>query len=135
MNTTILLVMQMLLGSVLLLSGLIKLTILLFNYSMIEIPPARGLFPTELSAADNKRNKIISFVTGVIYLLASIGLLIPAIDSDCPAIPTIIAFCIASLMPLVIIIDRKEPLSIYLNIIILLMAASVGYERLLASAF
>lgn len=47
--STVLLVIQMLLGFTLLISGLIKLMILLLNYLTINIPPAKGFLRAEIT--------------------------------------------------------------------------------------
>lgn len=122
--STVLLVIQMLLGFTLLISGLMKLMILLLNYLMKNIPPARGFFRVTFN---DKRNKIALLVTGIIYLLVSGGLLIPLIVSTWPIVPAVAAFSLVFLMPVTVAIEGKKLLSIYLDIIILLMAVFVGY--------
>jgi len=122
--STVLLVIQMLLGFTLLISGLFKLMILLLNYLTINIPPARGFLHAEIT---DKRNRLALLVTGTIYLLVSAGLLIPFAISTWPIVPAVAAFSLVFLMPLTIAIEGKKLLSIYLDIIILLMAVFVGY--------
>jgi len=122
--STVLLVIQMLLGFTLLISGLMKLMILLLNYLTVNIPPARGFFRVALN---DKRQKIALLVTGTIYLLVSAGLLIPIAISTWPIVPAVAAFSLVFLMPVTVAIEGKKLLSIYLDIIILLMAVFVGY--------